>query len=102
MSMAQASKKQSTSASENATAGKKSENLPLNKLNYILIAVSLLLIAIGFFMMGGSANSGSSFNNEVFSSSRIVVAPFITFMGFLLMVPAILYRGKNKIKENQE
>ena len=99
MSMAQANKKQPTLNSTSAATGKTSESLPLNKLNYIMIAVSLALIALGFFMMAGSANHGSSFNNDVFNSTRIVVAPFITFVGFLLMVPAILYRGKKNKEE---
>ena len=68
-------------------------------MNYIMIAVSLLLIVIGFVMMSGSANEGDTFNYDVFSSTRIVVAPFITFVGFLLMVPAILYKGR-KGKDN--
>ena len=70
------------------------EPMPLGKMNYIMIAVSLLLIVIGFCMMSGSTNEGSTFNYDVFSSTRIVVAPFITFVGFLLMVPAILYKGR--------
>lgn len=71
------------------------EKMPLNKLNYIMIGVCLFLIVVGFFLMSGSSNEGPTFNNDVFSSTRTVVAPFITFMGFILMVPAILYRGKS-------
>ena len=70
------------------------EKMPLSKMNYIMIAVCLILIAVGFFLMGGSTNDGATFNNDVFNSTRTVVAPFITFLGFILMVPAILYRGK--------
>ena len=44
---------------------------------------------------------GDTFNNEVFSSTRIVVAPFITFLGFILMVPAIIYRGKKNSTSEQ-
>ncbi|MBR2145965.1 MAG: DUF3098 domain-containing protein [Muribaculaceae bacterium] len=77
--------------------GKKAakETLPLNKMNYIMMGVCLFLIVLGFFLMSGSSNEGSTFNADVFSSTRIVVAPLITFLGFVLMVPAILYRGKN-------
>ena len=75
------------------------EVMPLGMINYILIGVSLLLIVLGFILMSGSGNEGSTFNNDVFSSTRIVVAPFITFLGFLLMVPAILIKGK---KNNDE
>ena len=70
------------------------EPMPMRKMNYILIGVSVLLIVVGFFLMSGSSNEGSTFNDDVFSSTRIVVAPFITFLGFLCMIPAILYKGK--------
>lgn len=70
------------------------EPMPLGKMNFIMIALSLLLIVVGFFLMTGSSNEGSTFNYDVFNSTRIVVAPFITFLGFLLMVPAILYKGR--------
>ncbi len=68
--------------------------MPMRKMNYILMGVSVLLIVVGFFLMSGSSNEGSTFNDDVFSSTRIVVAPFITFLGFLCMIPAILYKGK--------
>lgn len=71
------------------------EKMPLNKLNYIMMGVCLFLIAVGFFLMSGSSNEGATFNSDVFSSTRTVLAPFITFLGFILMVPAILYRGKS-------
>ncbi|MBR5030377.1 MAG: DUF3098 domain-containing protein [Muribaculaceae bacterium] len=75
--------------------------MPLGKVNFIMIALSLLLIVVGFFLMTGSSNEGSTFNYDVFNSTRIVVAPFITFVGFLLMVPAILYKGR-KEDDNEE
>ena len=78
------------------------EKMPLNKMNYIMIGVCLFLIAVGFFLMSGSSNEGPTFNNDVFSSTRTVVAPFITFLGFILMVPAILYRGKNTEQEEEQ
>lgn len=81
---------------------KKSEEkevMPLGMINYILIGVSLLLIVLGFILMSGSSNEGSTFNNDVFSSTRIVIAPFITFLGFLLMVPAILIKTGKKAED---
>ena len=75
-------------------ANNQKERMPLGKINYIMIAACLILIALGFFLMSGSSNEGSTFNNDVFSNTRTVVAPFITFLGFILMVPAIIFRGK--------
>lgn len=68
--------------------------MPLGPVNYVLMGVCLLLIVVGFVLMSGSANTGSEWNADIFSTRRIVVAPFITFLGFVLMAPAILYRGK--------
>lgn len=84
-------KSQSSQAKKNKV---EKESMPMGKINYILMAVSLLLIVVGFILMSGSSNEGSSFNYDVFSSTRIVIAPMLTFLGFLCMVPAILYKGK--------
>ena len=83
-----------SSKSSSQQSKEEKETMPMGKMNYILMGVSLLLIVIGFVLMSGSSNEGSTFNNDVFSSTRIVVAPFITFLGFLCMIPAILYKGR--------
>jgi uncharacterized membrane protein len=69
---------------------------PLGKINYIMMAVCLLLIIIGFALMGGSANVGDKFNNDLFESSRVTTGPIIAFLGFVLMAFAIIYRKKDK------
>ena len=58
------------------------------KENFILIAVAVAVIAIGFMLTG--------FNPEIFSSRRIVVAPAVTVIGFVLMIFGILKNSKNK------
>ena len=55
-----------------------------------------MLIVVGFAMMNGSSNQGATFNGDIFNSTRTVVAPFITFVGFVLMVVAIMFKGKKK------
>lgn len=78
------------------------ENLAFGKMNYILTAVSVLIIIIGFVMMavGPSSTIEGGFEPDIFSTRRVVVAPMLCFFGFLLMIYAILY-GK-KTKEEQE
>jgi len=92
------SKSQSTNVVSKVSEQKSNKDedttMPMSKMNYILMGVSLFLIVFGFYLMSGSSNEGPTFNNDVFSSTRIVVAPFITFMGFLCMIPAILYKGR--------
>lgn len=69
------------------------------KENFILIAVSVVIIALGFILMsGGGSEDPTGFNPEIFSSRRIVVAPAVTIVGFVLMIFAILKNSKNKEK----
>ena len=67
----------------------------LQKLNLYLIAVSFAIIVIGFALMAG-APSGETYNPDIFSVRRITVGPMISLAGFVLMLFAILYRGKKK------
>lgn len=78
------------------------QNFPLGKVNFILMAVCLLLVVIGFSLMGGSANEGDTFNADIFSNTRIVVGPLIAFAGFVLMAFAIIYKKKDKNDEIQK
>ncbi|WP_329903962.1 DUF3098 domain-containing protein [Porphyromonas pogonae] len=68
------------------------------KKNYILMGASVLIILIGFVLMsGGGSADGVSFNPDIFSSRRIVLAPIICMIGFVLMIYAILTKpGRNK------
>ena len=91
---------QKKSQVENKTKGKVS--YPLGKINYIMMAVCLLLIIIGFALMGGSANVGDKFNNDLFESSRVTTGPIIAFLGFVLMAFAIIYRKKDNKTDNNE
>ena len=64
--------------------------------NFILIAVAVALITIGFVLMsGGGSPDGVSFNPEIFSTRRIVVAPIITVLGFALVIVGILKKPKD-------
>jgi NhaP-type Na+/H+ or K+/H+ antiporter len=66
------------------------------KKNFILIAISVVIIFVGFGLMGGGGipEDGISFNPEIFSARRIVLAPCVTMAGFGLMVFAILKNSK--------
>ena len=65
----------------------------LSKLNLILIAVSFVIIVIGFALMVG-APSGDVYNPDIFSFRRITVGPMISLFGFVMMLFAILYGGR--------
>lgn len=68
-----------------------------SKQNYILMAVSIVLILLGFLLMsGGGSSDPEVFNPEIFSVRRIVVAPALCTLGFLMMVVALIYKPKAK------
>ncbi len=67
----------------------------LSKINYWLMLVGVGIIVLGFVLMTGEP-SGTEFNPDVFSTRRIVVAPTVSFFGFLFMIFAIMYKSKEK------
>jgi uncharacterized membrane protein len=84
---------------ENKAGGKVS--YPLGKINFILMAICLLLIVIGFALMTGDANVGETFNKNLFESSRVSTGPIIAFLGFVLMAFAIIYRKKDNSSNSE-
>lgn len=70
--------------------------LPLVKINFIMMGVSAVLIILGFLLMLGGSSTGDQFNPDIFSTRRIIVGPTIAFIGFVAMGIAIIYRPKNK------
>ena len=79
---------------ENKPKGK--VTYPLGKMNFILMAICLLLIIIGFWLMTGDANEGTEFNKNLFETSRVTTGPIIALLGFVLMAFAIIFRKKDK------
>lgn len=63
--------------------------------NLILIAISFVLILIGFFLMTGSATD-IKFNSDIFSTRRITIGPMFSLFGFLTMIFGILWKPKIK------
>ena len=74
------------------------KDFAFGKENYLLIAVAIAFIVIGFVLMsGGGSPDGVSFNPEIFSARRIVVAPIVTVFGFALVVAGIMRKPKDTV-----
>lgn len=69
-------------------------NLP--KINAIAIAISVVIIIMGFALMVGAPSGATEFNPDIFSTRRITVGPMIAFFGFIVMILAILYKPRKK------
>lgn len=69
-------------------------NFAFDRVNYILLAVGMAIVILGFILMSGGGSTVESFNPEIFSGMRIKVAPVVTFLGFVSIVYAILRKPK--------
>lgn len=79
------------------------KNFAFGKENFILIAISIAIIILGFCLMLGSATAeGSVFNPAIFSHRRIIVAPIITTIGFASVIGAILKKSKDDKKDDKK
>ncbi len=70
--------------------------MALDKINYYLIALGVVVIIIGFILMsGGKYTDPNVFNGEaLYSSQRITVAPIVVLLGFAIEIFAIFYKRK--------
>lgn len=66
------------------------------KENYVWMLVGLVVLSIGFFLMaGGKSNDPKVFDtNEVYSFTRITVAPALIVLGFIIEIIAIMKKNK--------
>lgn len=79
------------------------KDFAFGKQNYIICAASVILIIIGFILMTGPSSSiEGGFEPDIFSSKRIVVAPMVCFVGFLLMIVGILFPRNKELSEEKK
>lgn len=84
------------------------ENKPVNKeennsqfelafgmVNYILMAVGIVMLALGYILLsGGGSDDPNVFNPAMFDTRRLVVAPILIVLGFVVEIVAIMYKKK--------
>ncbi len=66
------------------------------KINYIIMAVSFLIIVLGFCLMAGGSSTEEAFDPSIFDARHTKIAPITTLLGFVLMGVGIMYRPRNK------
>ncbi len=66
------------------------ESWSLSKTNYILFGIGLILIILGYILMG---------KGEVYSFQSLTLAPIMLFIGYIIVIPAsLIYRDKNSLE----
>ena len=75
-------------------------NFAFDKTNYMILAIGMIIVIIGFVLMGGASSTEANFNPEIFSARRIKVAPIVCFIGFVSMIYGVMHKptDKNKIE----
>lgn len=71
-------------------------NFAFSRMNFILLAVSMVIVIVGFLLMSGPGSTETEFNPDIFSDRRIKVAPVVCLVGFLMMIVAVVYKPKSK------
>lgn len=71
------------------------KNYAFDRVNFIMIAVSMIIVLIGFVLMSGGGSDATHYDPEIFSTMRIKVAPVVCFIGFVSMILGIIRRPKN-------
>ncbi|MES2848812.1 MAG: DUF3098 domain-containing protein [Bacteroidota bacterium] len=66
--------------------------------NYVLMLAGIVVMAIGFFLMAGgkSANPNDFKDAEIYSHTRITIAPLLIVTGFVIEIFAIMRKPKGE------
>ncbi len=64
-----------------------------DKINYILLAVGMVIVIIGFLL--GPNSTDTAFEPDIFSVRRTKVAPIVCLFGFVSMIYAVMRKPKN-------
>ena len=71
------------------------KNLAFDKVNYILLAVGMAVVVLGFILMRGGSSSETAYDPDIFSVRRIKVAPVVCLIGFVSMIYAVIRKPKD-------
>jgi uncharacterized membrane protein len=82
------------------------KHFALGKENFILLAISVIIVIIGFILMsGGKTTEETGFDPKIFDARRIEIAPIVTIIGFIFVFYAILKKPKDtenfKLEKNK-
>ncbi len=67
-----------------------------DKVNYILLAIGMAVVVIGFLLMSGAGSSETAYDPDIFSVRRIKVAPLVCLVGFVSMIYGVVRKPKDK------
>jgi hypothetical protein len=72
------------------------KDFAFDKINFILLAVAMVIVVIGFLLMVGPNSTDTTFEPDIFSVRRTRVAPLVCLFGFVAMIYAVVRKPKEK------
>lgn len=72
------------------------EKFAFDKTNFILLAVGMAVVILGFVLMTGPSSTPTHFEPDIFSVRRIKVAPLVCLIGFVSIIYAVVRKPKSK------
>ena len=70
-------------------------NYAFGKTNFILLAVGMAIVILGFVLMSGAGSDEGVLSADIFSARRIKLAPAVCFIGFISVIYAIIRKPKD-------
>lgn len=71
------------------------QTFAFDKVNFILLAIGMAVVIIGFLLMTGPSSTEAAFEPDIFSVRRIKVAPVVSLVGFLFMIYAVMRKPRS-------
>lgn len=82
---------------KNTVENKSQFTFVFDKINYIIMIVGIVLLALGYiFLMGGGSDDPNVFNEAMFNGRRLYLAPILIILGLVAEIVAIMYKGKKE------
>lgn len=72
---------------------KQTDELAFTRKNYYILIVGFVLVIVGFLLMaGGGSQDPTVFNEAIFNTQRLTVAPILVMGGYAVVFFAIMKR----------
>lgn len=96
----QSTSNKTTSSYKSTVSTKPSFDFAFEKINYIWMLIGIALLALGYILLiGGGSNNPDEFNNALFDTRRLVIAPILMVAGIIVEICSILLRPKKKSQD---
>ncbi|MBQ8673793.1 MAG: DUF3098 domain-containing protein [Bacteroides sp.] len=70
------------------------QKFAFDKTNFLLLAIGMAAVIVGFILMTGPSSSMEHFEADIFSVRRIKVAPLVCLAGFVFIIYGVLRKPK--------